>query len=194
MNTLLRIDSSVRTENSFSRSLGDYLMKEWKEKNPDGVIIERDLARQPVPQLNEQTVNAFFSEIPEAESTRLSDELIHEMYQSNEILITSPMYNFGIPSSLKAYFDLVVRTKKTFTENITRKGLLVNKKAYVISSMGSILQEKQNPLEIHITQLLHHMGITDICYFPLDGTVIESRIAGLVTFQQSEISKHFNEL
>ncbi|MFZ4928071.1 FMN-dependent NADH-azoreductase [Chryseobacterium sp. Mn2064] len=193
MNTLLRIDSSVRTENSFSRSLGDYLMKEWKEKNPDGLIIERDLARQPVPQLNEQTVNAFFSEIPEAESTRLSDELINEIYQANEILITSPMYNFGIPSSLKAYFDLVVRTRKTFTENITRKGLLENKKAYVISSMGGILQEKRNPLEIHITQLLNHMGITDICYFPLDGTVIETRIAELVTFQQAEIVKQFNE-
>lgn len=192
MNTLLRIDSSVRTENSFSRTLGDYFIKQWKEKNPDGVIIERDLTLRPVPHLNEQTVNAFFSEIPDVESTRLSDELINEIYQSNEILITSPMYNFGIPSSLKAYFDLVVRTKKTFTENITRKGLLENKKAYVISSMGGILPEKRNPLEIHITQLLNHMGVSDICYFPLDGTVNEARITELVTFQQAEILKHFN--
>ncbi|MGH1516542.1 FMN-dependent NADH-azoreductase [Chryseobacterium sp. JK1] len=193
MNTLLRIDSSVRTQNSFSRALGDYFIQQWKEKNPEGVIIERDLTLKPVPHINEQTVNAFFSEIPDVESTCLSDELINEIYQANEILITSPMYNFGIPSSLKAYFDLVVRTKKTFSENITRKGLLENKKAYVISSMGGILQEKRNPLEIHITQLLNHMGVTDISYFPLDGTVIETRIAELVNFQQAEIVKQFNE-
>lgn len=192
MNTLLRIDSSLRTENSYSRTLGDYFIRQWKKRNPDGVIIERDLTKQLVPHITQQTVNAFFSETPDAESIDLSDELINELYQSNEILITCPMYNYGIPSSLKAYFDSVIRTKKTFTGYNTLKGLLENKKAYIISSMGGTPFETRNPLENHLTQLLNHMGIYDIRYFPLTGTVDESTIADKVTLQQSEILTQFN--
>ncbi|MGU3374811.1 FMN-dependent NADH-azoreductase [Chryseobacterium sp. M5A1_1a] len=192
MNTLLRIDSSLRTENSYSRTLGDYFIQQWKTKNPDGAIIGRDLTKQLVPHITQQTVDAFFSETPDPESIDLSDELISELYQSNEILITCPMYNYGIPSSLKAYFDNVIRTKKTFTGYNTLKGLLKNKKAYLISSMGGTTFEAHNPLENHLTQLLNHMGINDICYFPLNGTVDESTIADKVTLQKSEILNQFN--
>ncbi|WP_300689400.1 NAD(P)H-dependent oxidoreductase [Chryseobacterium sp.] len=190
MNTLLRIDSSLRTEKSYSRTLGDYFIRQWKRKNPVNTILERDLTRQPVPHITQQTVNAFFSETPDMESICFSDELINELYQCKELLITCPMYNYGIPSSLKAYFDSVVRTKKTFTGyNSTRKGLLEHKKAYIISSMGGISHEVRNPLEIHITQLLNHMGVTDISYFPLDGTVDEARIKEKMILQQTEILK-----
>ncbi|BAP31168.1 FMN-dependent NADH-azoreductase [Chryseobacterium sp. StRB126] len=193
MNTLLRIDSSLRTEQSYSRTLGDYFIQQWKIKNPDGIIMERDVTRQLIPHITQQTVNAFFSENPDTESIHLSDELIDELYQCNEILITCPMYNYGIPSSLKAYFDSVIRTKKTFTGNTSFKGLLENKKAYIISSMGGMSPETRNPLENHLTLLLNHIGITDICYFPLNGTVVdEISNAAKIALQQSEILKHLN--
>lgn len=192
MNTLLRIDSSLRTEGSYSRTLGDYFTRQWKIKNPDGDIIERDLTLHLVPHITQQTVNAFFSDTPDSENINLSDELIHELYLCNEILITCPMYNYGIPSSLKAYFDLVIRTKKTFTGQNTRKGLLENKKAYIISSMGGISIAEMNPLENHLTQLLNHMGIADISYFPLDGTVDQAKITDKVIVQQTEILKQLN--
>lgn len=193
MNTLLRIDSSLRTEQSYSRTLGDYFIQQWKIKNPDGMILERDVARQLIPHITQQTVNAFFSENPDIENIHLSDELIDELYRCNEILITCPMYNYGIPSSLKAYFDSVIRSRKTFTGNTSLKGLLENKKAYIISSMGGITPGTQNPLENHLTLLLNHIGITDISYFPLNGTVVdEVRNAEKIALQQSEILKQLN--
>lgn len=193
MNTLLRIDSSLRTEQSYSRTLGDYFIQQWKIKNPDGIIMERDVTRQLIPHITQQMVNAFFSENPDTESIHLSDELINELYQCNEILITCPMYNYGIPSSLKAYFDSVIRTKKTFTGNTSLKGLLENKKAYIISSMGGMSPGIHNPLENHLTLLLNHIGITDICYFPLNGTVVdEISNADKIALQQSEILKYLN--
>lgn len=192
MNTLLRIDSSLRTEGSYSRTLGDYFINQWKVRNPDGIILERDLSRSPMPHMSQQTVDAFFSETPDPESISLSDQLIDELYQSDEILITCPMYNYGIPSSLKAYFDLVIRTKKTFAGYNIPKGLLENKKAYIISSMGGIPAGTLNPLESHLTQLLNHMGIIDISYFPLDGTVDQTKITDKITLQQLQILKHLN--
>ncbi|MDM1555166.1 MULTISPECIES: FMN-dependent NADH-azoreductase [Chryseobacterium] len=195
MNTLLRIDSSLRTENSYSRTLGDYFIQQWKLSNPDGNILERDVNRNLIPHITQQTLDAFFSENPDKQNIGLSDELIDELYRSNEILITCPMYNYGIPSSLKAYFDTVIRTKKTFTGNTSLKGLLINKKAYIISSMGGISLDAQNrnPLENYLTLLLNHVGITDICYFPLNGTVVdEARNTEKITLQQSEILKQLN--
>ncbi|CAH0249836.1 NAD(P)H-dependent oxidoreductase [Chryseobacterium sp. Bi04] len=192
MNTLLRIDSSLRTEGSYSRTLGDYFIQQWQTKNQEGIIIERDVSRQLMPHITQETIHAFFSEIPDERDTHLSDQLISELYQSNEILITCPMYNYGIPSSLKAYFDLVIRTKKTFTGSTIPKGLLKNKKAYIISSMGGISTETLNPLENHLTQLLSLMGITEISYFPLDGTVDQSSISEKICIQQSEILKQLN--
>ncbi|MCJ7935705.1 MAG: NAD(P)H-dependent oxidoreductase [Chryseobacterium sp.] len=192
MNTLLRIDSSLRIEGSYSRTLGNFFVQQWKAKNPAGIILERDVNRQHIPHITQQTVTAFFSDTPDAESLTLSDELINELYQTDELLITCPMYNYGIPSSLKAYFDLVIRTKKTFAGNKVPKGLLENKRAYIISSMGGIAAEELNPLENHLTQLLNHMGIRDILYFPLDGTVDGVRTAQKITVQQSEILKQLD--
>ncbi|AZB07709.1 FMN-dependent NADH-azoreductase [Chryseobacterium sp. G0162] len=196
MNTLLRIDSSLRTENSYSRTLGNYFIQQWILHNPNGNILERDVNQQLIPHITQQTIDAFFSENPDKKSIHLSDELIDELYQSDEILITCPMYNYGIPSSLKAYFDTVIRTKKTFTGNTSLKGLLENKKAYIISSMGGIALDPhhRNPLENHLTFLLNHVGITDIYYFPLNGTVIdEVSNTEKIALQQSKILKQFNQ-
>lgn len=196
MNTLLRIDSSLRTENSYSRTLGKYFIQQWILHNPNGNILERDVNQQLIPHITQQTIDAFFSENPDKKSIHLSDELIDELYQSDEILITCPMYNYGIPSSLKAYFDTVIRTKKTFTGNTSLKGLLENKKAYIISSMGGITLDPhhRNPLENHLTFLLNHVGITDIYYFPLNGTVIdEVSNTEKIALQQSKILKQFNQ-
>ncbi|NML69038.1 FMN-dependent NADH-azoreductase [Chryseobacterium sp. RP-3-3] len=194
MNTLLRIDSSLRLEDSHSRRMGDYFVKQWNIKHPDGAVIQRDTTRQSTPHLTQQTFDAFLDENLFSEDLLLSDQLIGELYQSSEILITCPMYNYGIPSSLKAYFDLVIRTKKTFVSENGIKGLLSDKKAHIISVMGGIhsIPGGMNPLETHLTSILNLMGIRDITYFPLEGTAIPDQLSEKTELLETSIIKHLN--
>jgi len=194
MSTLLRIDSSLRLNDSYSRRIGDYFVKQWILKHPDGSVIERDTARKMTPHLTQQTYDAFLNENLYTEELLLSDNLIDELYKSSEILITCPMYNYGIPSSLKAYFDLVIRTKKTFTYDQGIKGLLSDKKAHIISVMGGIhsLPGGMNPLETHLTSILNHLGITDISYFPLEGTAASDQISKKTELTEASIFNYLN--
>lgn len=194
MSTLLRIDSSLRFNDSYSRRMGDYFVKQWIQKHPDGSVIERDTAKKMTPHLTQQTFDAFLNENLYSEDLLLSDQLIDELYKSSEILITCPMYNYGIPSSLKAYFDLVIRTKKTFTYDNGIKGLLSGKKAHLISVMGGIhsLPGGMNPLETHLTSILNHLGITDISYFPLESTASPDRISEKTGLLETAIFNYLN--
>ncbi|MBL1222485.1 NAD(P)H-dependent oxidoreductase [Chryseobacterium sp. L7] len=194
MHTLLRIDSSIRIQDSYSRRMGDYFVSQWTLKHSNGTILERDMARAMLPHLSQNTVNGFFDDSIFSEELSLSDELIEELYQSSEILITCPMYNYGIPSSLKAYFDLIVRTKKTFTADSGIKGLLHHKKAHIISVMGGVhsVPGGMNPLEIHVTSILNHLGITDISYFPLEGTAFPQDLSEKTKSVETLICKHLN--
>lgn len=192
MNTLLRIDSSLRTNGSYSRSLGDYFVRQWKAKHQEGRIVERDVAQPLMPHLTEQTINGFFNSSITCENLELSNSLIEELYQCDEILITCPMYNYGIPSSLKAYFDLIVRSQKTFVYENGPRGLLLKKSAYIISALGDPQPafKLRNPLEDHLTRILNHIGINEIQYFALDGTVILHEIEGKIALQQSKIDRY----
>lgn len=194
MNTLLRIDSSLRIQDSYSRRMGDYFVKQWKLKHPDGTVLERDTARFNIPHLTQQTVDAFFDESLYSEDLPLSDVMIEELCQSSEILITCPMYNYGIPSSLKAYFDLVIRTKKTFTYDNGIKGMLHHKKAHIISVMGGVhpVPGGMNPLETHLTYILNHLGIKDINYFPLEGTAVPEQLPDKTKAIETLIFKHLH--
>ncbi|KXH81138.1 FMN-dependent NADH-azoreductase [Chryseobacterium kwangjuense] len=194
MNTLLRIDSSLRLKDSYSRRMGDYFVKQWKLKHPNGAILKRDTARSMIPHLTQQTVDAFFDESQFSEDLSLSDKMIEELYQSSEILITCPMYNYGIPSSLKAYFDLIIRTKKTFTYDHGITGLLQNKKAHIISVMGGVhsVPGGKNPLETHLTHILNHLGIKDINYFSLEGTASPEQLSDKTKATEVLIFKHLH--
>ncbi|ASK28794.1 FMN-dependent NADH-azoreductase [Chryseobacterium sp. T16E-39] len=195
MTTLLRIDSSLRMNDSYSRLMGDYFEERWKTKHADGKIITRDVTLQPTPHLTQETVNGFFDETLHSEQLELSDLLIEELHASDEILINCPMYNYGIPSSLKAYFDLVVRTKKTFAYDATGiRGLLLDKKASIISVMG-ILQpatQEKNPLETQITRILNQLGVIEIGYFPMDGMIDPEEASLKMEQQRNHINQYFN--
>lgn len=194
MTNLLRIDSSLRINDSYSRNMGNYFMQQWKIQHPCSYILERDLAKDPIPHLTQQTVNGFFDEKSSSDQLKLSDQLIEELYLVDEILITCPMYNFGIPSSLKAYFDLIVRTQKTFSYDENGiKGLLTHKKVCIISTMGNLqpLSAVQNPLEVHLTNILYHIGITDIHYFPLDGMINRDKALENIQSEQMRIDQYF---
>lgn len=195
MKTLLRIDSSLRFEGSHSRSLGDYFVQKWQQSNSNGQIILRDLTKNLIPHLNQQTVDSFYDSKTHTELLKLSDRLIEELYKSDEILITAPMYNFGIPSSLKAYFDLVVRNEKTFVFDEDHRGLLLNKKAYVITAMSDKkdVDTNHNLVEIHLQRMLNYIGIKDISYFPIEGTANKEHLENSIEQQKEQIKNYLKQ-
>jgi FMN-dependent NADH-azoreductase len=171
MKTLLRIDSSLRLKNSYSRNAGDHFVQAWKERNPHGSISIREVGTCHVPHLEQEVLEKFYTAGDTSDCLKLSDQLIAELFACDEILITVPMYNFGIPSSLKAYFDLVLRTGKTFRYDEDEAiGLLKNKKTYILSVMGDFKTDIPNLVEMHLQQILNFIGIREIYYYSLDGT------------------------
>ena len=173
MKTLLRIDSSIRKTDSISRAMGDHFVSHWKEKHPTGKIVTRDLQANPIPHLTESTALAFFSGQSASNGLALSDALIRELINSDELLITCPMYNFQIPSSLKAYFDHVVRVNKTFqVKNGEYTGLLKNKKCYVLTTMGGRKADVdlEEAFEKYLRNILGFIGIDGTVIYCADGT------------------------
>ena len=134
MRHLLQLDSSFRTEGSRSRKLSAHYADLWRATNPDGVTTYRDLAANPVPHLDGE---AFFSEFIAASdrtesqiaARAVSDQLIDEVLAADTVLIGLPLYNFGPPSTFKAWFDRIVSAERTI-------GKLGDKEFVVVTARG----------------------------------------------------------
>ncbi|WP_027147814.1 FMN-dependent NADH-azoreductase [Methylobacter tundripaludum] len=144
MTTLLQLNSSIFSSGGQSTQLADQFVTAWQANEPDAQVTVRDLAHDAIPHLDAQRVLAFFAQpetrTPEQQAyVAESDALIEEIKQAQIIVIGLPMYNFGIPSTLKAYFDQIARAGVTFryTEN-GPEGLLTGKKVYVFAARGGI--------------------------------------------------------
>jgi FMN-dependent NADH-azoreductase len=112
---LLRINSSARSRSSVSRRLTSYFVEEWKKQNPDGQVIDRDLALTPLPHITDE----FPASASEASTTAqqqylsTSDALIAELFAADIVVIGAPMYNFTVSWELKAWIDQIVRLGKS---------------------------------------------------------------------------------
>jgi FMN-dependent NADH-azoreductase len=140
---LLRVDASSRKEGSMSRTLGDAFEQSWKAHRAGAAIVVRDVVDTPIPHIGNATIGGFFTPpeqlTPELKAaTALSDALIAEIKAASDVLITTPMYNFGIPSALKAWIDQIVRIRESFGfdgSNFT--GLIEGKTAHVAIAYGA---------------------------------------------------------
>jgi FMN-dependent NADH-azoreductase len=142
MKTLLQINSSLFGNGGQSSQLADRFVAQWKARNPRGIVIVRDLAREPVPHLTAERFGAFIAK-PEERTfeqqavIRYSDALIDELKRADVIVLGLPMYNFGVPSALKAYFDHVARAGETFSYTANGPvGLLLGKQVHVFATRG----------------------------------------------------------
>ena len=176
MTTLLQINSSIFSNGGQSSQLANAFVATWHTNNPDAKVALRDLANQPLPHLDAQRVSAFFTpadaRTPEQQVfVDESDVLINEIKQADVIVIGLPMYNFGIPSTLKAYFDQIARAGVTFryTES-GPEGLLSGKKAYVFAARGGLYAG--TPLDsqtTYVRDFLNFLGITDVEFIYAEG-------------------------
>lgn len=170
MKTLLRIDASIRLENSHTRTLTGHFEAAWLRANPDGTVVRRCLAAEPVPHLSQGAYEAF--DAPGGRSG-LSDALIDELRHADHILIGSPLYNLGPPSALKAYFDHVVRAGLTFEAGQGGyRGLLDGKRATLITARGGVGSSvsADDFQSGYLRQILAFIGIACVETVALEGT------------------------
>src|SRR5262252_3393967 len=119
MKTLLQLNTSLFAETGQSTRLADRFVAGWRAANPGGKVVVRDIGREPVPHLAAERFGAFVAKPEERTDAQravveFSDALIDELRRADVIVIGLPMYNFGVPSSLKAYFDHIARAGITF--------------------------------------------------------------------------------
>lgn len=187
MPKLLRIDASSRIQDSHSRELADYFVEHWLKSNPESEIVVRDLIQEPVPHISECTIAGFY--MPKSDhdetlrqSTCLSDELIREVMTADTLLIDTPMYNFSVPSVLKAWIDQVVRIGETFSFSPDRgfEGLVTGKQAFVITASGAVFSvDAMQPLDYltpYLRTLLGFLGITEVEFIALEGTTTDEAV------------------
>lgn len=177
MTTILHIDASVRGERSISRTLSRAFVGHWLEREPDALVLARDVGRNPPPFVTEAWVAAAFTP-PETrrpdqnEELRLSDELIDELDRADVIVIGTPMYNYGMPAGLKSWFDKVIRIGQTFSFDLARgdfplEPVMSGKTLVVLSSRGEFgfgpggVRERMNHLETHIFTCAHYLGVKE---------------------------------
>ena len=187
MTTLLKIQSSLSGDDSQSSRLAARYAAAWLERHPQGRVIDRDLARQPVPHLTAERFAAFVASPEERslEQRRVVDEsdaLIGELQAADVVVLAVPMHNFSVPSTLRAYFDHVARAGVTFRYSASGpQGLLAGKRAVVIVTRGGYYPDGTDLQVPYVRQFLGFLGITDVEVVVAEGLAIsaEARDAGL---------------
>jgi FMN-dependent NADH-azoreductase len=178
MRTLLRLDASSQIAQSHSRGLADYYEARWRDHHPKGTVLTRDLAREPVPHLDEATIAVFYAggEPPQKEVPSgiiLSDRLIRELQDADDVLISSAVYNFGMPSALKAWIDHIVRFGSTIAPGEKGPvGLLANKRACFLTARGGNPDRSPDYQYPVLKAVFSYVGIQQIDWISLEGTRI----------------------
>jgi len=176
MKTLLQIRSSLFSDNGQSSQLANRFVASWLAANPGGRVVVRDLALEPVPHLDAARFGAFLSKpgerTPEQEAVlAYSDRLIDELRRADLVVLGLPMYNFGVPSMLKAYFDHLARAGVTF--RYTEKGpvgLLTGKQVYVFAARGGLYAGTPNDTQTpYVRNFLGFLGMSDVEFVYAEG-------------------------
>ncbi|MBT2339875.1 MULTISPECIES: FMN-dependent NADH-azoreductase [Pseudomonas] len=184
MTTLLHIDASARSDRSLSRKLSKAFVDTWLGLDPNTQVITRDVGCNPPPFVTQDWIAAVFTSEQDMtpqkrEHIRLSDELIDEVDRADVIVMGTPMYNYGMPATLKSWFDNVIRIGKTFTFDLTRgdyplEPIMRGKKLIILSSRGEFgfgpggVRETMNHLDTHIQTCAHYLGVNETHVIAID--------------------------
>ena len=197
--TLLQINASLFSDAGASSVLANEFVAGWKKRNPAAVVIVRDLAREPVPHLTAERFQAFITPVDKRDANQraevaYSDALIDELKRADVIVLGVPMYNFDVPSTLKAYFDHIARAGVTF--RYTEKGptgQLTGKKVYVFASRGGIYAGKPHDTQTaYLKNFLGLLGITDIEFVYAEGLAISAASKDAALAQAKQVVARLN--
>jgi FMN-dependent NADH-azoreductase len=173
---ILQINSSARSTGSESTRMNDKIVAGLVADNPGATVIRRDLASDPHPAIDEAALGALFTPADQrtAEQTArvaLDDALIAQAQAADVLVIGAPMYNFGITTQLKSWFDAIARAGVTFRYTATGpEGLLTNKKVFVTLSRGGIHRNGASDSQVpHLKTFLGFLGLSDVTFVYSEG-------------------------
>jgi len=172
MSNILALHSSLSREQAISSKLVDQTVAALRRAAPRSQVVVRDLAAAPIPHLDGEAIaeiRGATSEAGDGAARALSMRLVDELKAADILVIGAPMYNFGIASSLKAWFDYVLHPGITFKYGEGGpKGLLTGKRAIVILTRGGFFSDgpakAMDSQEPHLRTLLWFMGVTDVTF------------------------------
>lgn len=179
MTTLLQLNTSIFSDHGESSRLARHFAAAWHAQHPQATVLVRDLARDPVPHLTAERFQAFLAKpgerTPDQQAVvNFSDALIAELQRADVIALGLPLYNFGVPSALKAYFDHIARAGVTF--RYTEKGpvgLLGGKKVYVLATRGGIYAGTPLDTETgYVRDFLGFLGMRDVEFVYAEGLAV----------------------
>ena len=179
MTSILRIDASIKGENSVSRRLTDRVMARLQAANPGASVITRDLSGG-VPQIDGNWIGAVFTpaedrNADQAQIAGYADTLLAEVRAADVLVIGLPVYNFGVPAQLKSWFDQLARKGETFTYTETGPlGLLTGKRAIVaLSSDGTKIGSPVDFASGYVRHMLGFFGITEVEFVAADAILFD---------------------
>jgi len=191
MAKVLHITASPRGERSHSRKLGGELVTAWLEAHPGDTVTLRDVGHNPPPHVTEPWVAAAFSP-PDQQTSELraairaSDELVDELMAHEILFISTPMYNFGVPSTLKAYIDNIVRAGRTFGYDPTKKPpyiqLVHGKRLAILTARGGAGYGPGGPMERmnfeapYLRAIFGFIGVTDTTVIQVENSTAGDQI------------------
>jgi FMN-dependent NADH-azoreductase len=173
MPTLLHIDSSPRSASISSRLAGAFVRR-WQKRNPAGIVVHHNTTLENIPYIDEAHIAAAYTPatnltLEQKQKLAYSDKLVDELLAADVIVHGVPMWNLGVPASLKAWIDMVVRVGRTFayTEKGVSSLIPAGKKTYVISARGGAYPagtpakdfDQQEP---YLRSILGFLGLTDV--------------------------------
>jgi len=176
MRNLLVIQASASGEGSVSRLLVEETVDRLLEAHPAAAVVRRDLGAAPAPRRTTATLAGVRGEHAtdaEQEARALSDALIAELHAADTVVIGAPMYNFGIPTGLRSWFDYVLLVGKTFRyTEAGPQGLLAGKRVIVIEPRGGAYSEGPAQAfdfqEPYLRQLLGFIGVTEVLFIRVE--------------------------
>ena len=188
MDTLLYVSSSLFGENSISRQVAGEFIASWQRAHPGAKLIERDLAAEAIPHLSLETLSSLA--MPEAErspaqaaAAAYAGALVEELEAADTIVLAVPMYNFSIPSTLKAWIDHVARAGRTFRyTEAGPQGLLRGKKVYIVTGRGGVYSGESAARSLdfqepYLRAVLGFLGLDDITFIHVEGLKISPEAA-----------------
>lgn len=174
--TVLHIDSSIRGNDSDSRSLSSRFISQWRVARPADSIQERDIVTNALPHIDATLLSGLFTNEADRNDEMIAalsrvDTLVNEFLEADVIVIGAPMYNFGIPSTLKSWIDHISQAGRTFryTEN-GPKGMAKGKTVFILSTRGGIYDNSPMDHQVaYLKTVFSFLGIEDIQVIQAEG-------------------------